>query len=649
MNRKSMAPRAPVPLAKPMTPALPSSPVSPKWLNARTVLLALALCFWGRVLFTNSVLLPGEFLRGFAPFGDDARAPWTILQWDALGQYFPWRHFAAGELHSGKIPLWNPFQFCGTPFLANGQSAVFYPLNFPFWLMDTARAFGWSAFLGSLIALSGTYALARRWKMSRSAGVLSATAFAFCGYLSAWALLPTLFQTACWLPACLLFYERAADDEKPARSTLLLALCLACALLAGHAQVFFYLLLALGLRQPFLRRPMRGLAVGIGALTFAFALCAAQWLSTVELALHSPRVAAGGPSEAGWKFVSDRALQISELPSFVRPMNLVWGSLSENFGYVGAGVCLLALCSVIALFARGEKRSSVALRQRLFALSLAVFGILYALATPLAKLFFFAVPGISSMGGTGRSLVLWSLGAALCAGFGLDYLRSKWKSNLLAPLALGVVALELGLNAFSIQPTAPHSAIYPQTRLTDYLAKNSSPTARVWFFSDKRLWRPSEFFKNGRNHPTGILPPNGAMVYGIYDINGYDSLSVLAYHNWVASSEAGQSPSPDFNGNMMLLQTPSSSILDSLSVRYIVFPQGTPAPTDAQKVLTANGCDVYQRQQGSSTLRLSGAAFYPGFGPQGFAPETFRLGMFVSLCALGFASAWWFRKLKSLE
>jgi len=598
------------------------------------------------VLFTNSVLLPGEFLRGFAPFGNDARAPWTILQWDSLGQYFPWRHFAAGELHSGRIPLWNPFQFCGTPFLANGQSAVFYPLNFPFWLMDTARAFAWSALLGSLVALAGTYALARQWRMSRSAGVLSATAFAFCGYLSAWALLPTLFQTACWLPVCLLFFERAVDDEKPARSSVLLALCLACALLAGHAQVFFYLLLALALRQPFLRRPARGLAVGLGALVFALALSGAQWLSTIELALHSPRVAAGGPSESGWKFVSDRALQISELPSLVRPMNLVWGSLSENFGYVGVGVCVLALCSVVALLARGEKRSSVALRQRLFALSLAVFGILYALATPLAKLFFFAVPGVSSMGGTGRSLVLWSLGAALCAGFGLDYLRSKWKSNLLAPLAIGIVALELGLNAFSIQPTAPHDAIYPQTQLTDYLAKNSSPTARVWFLTDKRLWRPSEYFRGQRNHPTGILPPNGAMVYGIYDINGYDSLSVLAYHNWVASFDPDQSPSPAFNGNMTLLQSHSPSMLDSLSVRYIVFPEGTPAPEGAQKVLTANGCDVYERQFGSNPQRVNGAAFYPGFSAQGFAPETFRLGMFVSLCALGFASAWWFGKRK---
>src|SRR4028118_2353358 len=95
------------------------------------VLLALNLLFWIRVLATGHVLLPGDFLRGFAPYGNDPQAPWNILQWDSLGQYYPWRFFAAQQLSQGLIPLWNPHQFSGTPFVANGQSAVFYPLGFP--------------------------------------------------------------------------------------------------------------------------------------------------------------------------------------------------------------------------------------------------------------------------------------------------------------------------------------------------------------------------------------------------------------------------------------------------------------------------------------------------------------------------------------
>ncbi len=615
-------------------PLLSGASRSSRW---RTIapIIVLALAFWARVLFLGRVLLPGDMLRGFAPFGGDPRAAWTILQWDALAQYFPWRHFAASQLQRGHIPLWNPFQFSGTPFLANAQSAVFYPLNIPFWIFDTAYAFGISAFLGSLVALGGTFLLARRWRMSRAASLISATAFAFCGFLSSWALLPTLFQTACWLPLCLYFYEGAVEDARPTHSTLYLTLSLLMALLAGHAQVFFYILLALALRQPFLKRTWRGLILGMGTLVFSLALGALQLLPTLELAKNSPRVSVGGPTAGGWQFVKDRALAPNELLSLVFPSGLNWGTLSENFGYVGVGVCILALLSLLAL------RTPAHRRQRLYALTLALFGLLYALATPIAQLFYFAVPGVSNMGGTGRSLVLWSLGVALCAGFGFDWLRSKWKSNLLPPLALAIVALELFANAFITQPTSARDAIYPKTQITDFLARNTDHDARVWLQTDKRSWLPLEAFRGDRTHPIGILPPNGATVYGIYDINGYDSLSLQGYRLFVSSSEVGGNPSPDLNGNMVLLQTPTPTLLDQFSVRWIVTLEGAPAPPNAHPVLTADGCTIYQRPLPINGTRAIGENFAPGFRDGHYAPETFRLGTFISLLALGFWSALW--------
>ncbi|MDQ3814065.1 MAG: YfhO family protein, partial [Armatimonadota bacterium] len=228
------------------------------------LLCGLSLVYWSKVLFTGHVLLPGAFLRGFAPFGADPQAPWNILQWDALAQYYPWRAFAARQWQSGLIPLWNPHQFAGTPFLANGQSAVFYPLNLPFWLLDVAFAFGVSALLHTLLATLATYFLAQHWQLSRAASLLAAIAFGFCGYLTAWVMLPTLANTASWLPLSLLLLERATDKEResggkgewrnadqatlilspilPFSHSPILAVALCCALLAGHVQIFFYLL-----------------------------------------------------------------------------------------------------------------------------------------------------------------------------------------------------------------------------------------------------------------------------------------------------------------------------------------------------------------------------------------------------------------------
>jgi len=51
--------------------------------------------------------------------------PGTRLRWDGIAQFYPWRHFASETIHTGTLPLWNPYQFSGTPFAANSQSAPF--------------------------------------------------------------------------------------------------------------------------------------------------------------------------------------------------------------------------------------------------------------------------------------------------------------------------------------------------------------------------------------------------------------------------------------------------------------------------------------------------------------------------------------------
>ena len=653
------------------------------------LLTLLALALWGRVLLTGQVLLPGAMLAGFYPFGGNAQAPWTILQWDALAQYYPWRHFAGQELRAGHIPLWNPFEFTGTPFVANAQSAVFYPLNLPFWVLDTAYAFGVAAFGHSLLAMFGTYFLCQRWQLSRAASVVAATAYAGCGYLAAWALLPTLFATASWLPLCLLLYEIASDDARPKWASWALTGSLACALLAGHAQIFFYIVLALGLRQPFLARRGRGFVVLIGSLGGAALLSMLQILPTLELAKYGHR--AGAVADAGsWGFVRDRALQWAELPALLVPRwPLAWGSLNENFGYVGFGVAVLA---VLGVFWRQRAAEPVAVRDepvqngegavlgrdvsennrgllankrkvslnnrdiaenngvrgKWYALALAIFGLLYGLATPVAQFFFFGVPGVAQMGGTGRALLLWSLGAALLAGFGLDFLRSKIKSGIVPLLALGIIAAELGFNVFLVQPTAPRAQIYPDTALTTWLQSRVSEGNRVLFYTPRSQWLPTEGFRAGQTHPIGVLPPNGATVYRLSEVNGYDSLSLRQYRSWIETEETtrvgGQtieSASPQLNGNMVLLNNLRSSILPSLRVRYIVVPQaldlGRNAP-DGQIVYSADGCNVWQIET-PSQLFVNGAAFVPGWKQGGYNPETFRFGAFVSLCALGMAAA----------
>src|SRR5438876_11256766 len=100
--------------------------------------IGLAVFFLAPVLFGDRALLPTDFLMRMSPWARDRAAgapparpdqPWNPILWDAIAQFYPWRAFAAHWMRRGILPLWGPHQFCGTPFLANSQSAVLYPLH----------------------------------------------------------------------------------------------------------------------------------------------------------------------------------------------------------------------------------------------------------------------------------------------------------------------------------------------------------------------------------------------------------------------------------------------------------------------------------------------------------------------------------------
>ena len=71
-------------------------------------------------IFSGLILLPLDLLVSNS-------GPWhmagTILlknpfMSDSIIQMFPWKHLTFMSLTSGVIPLWNPYQFLGMPFMA---------------------------------------------------------------------------------------------------------------------------------------------------------------------------------------------------------------------------------------------------------------------------------------------------------------------------------------------------------------------------------------------------------------------------------------------------------------------------------------------------------------------------------------------------
>ena len=139
-------------------------------------------------------------------FGHQAR-PTPALEPAALGRHravLPLAAFRRRDASAAAcVPLWNPYQFCGTPFVANSQSAVFYPGNLLFYRpahrprLRRQRSAAPHAL--RLVHLSAAAASG----LPRTGALLGGVVYAFSAWQVNWLQLPTFLATSCWFPLLL--------------------------------------------------------------------------------------------------------------------------------------------------------------------------------------------------------------------------------------------------------------------------------------------------------------------------------------------------------------------------------------------------------------------------------------------------------------
>lgn len=434
-------------------------------------------------VFGGQAFLPADLLRDIAPWRSPSAPspiPWNPLMWDGVAEFYPWRSFYAETIKSGYLPFWNPHQFCGTPFVANSQSAVFYPFNLIFCLVPVWRAFGLSVLLHLFLTGSFAYAFLRfgLLKLGRAASLLGAVAWQLCHWQVAWLALPTFLCVSTWLPLALLLVDRIVDRPSAARA-MPLGLCLGLMLLAGHLQVALYcfgLIAAYALFRvlPRLKAEWRPLLVcTVVALALAFGLAAPQLLPAVELARVSHR-AGGTATWAAYQGYVRLALPPVNLVTLFLPgfygsptRGTYWGmglnggpgAYMENACYGGVLTLLLALTGLVTTWRQNPAT-------RFFSVT-SVVALLLALGTPLNALLFFGIPGFAQTGSPGRILVLWSFCLPVLAAIGAQELLKATRVQALAKAvgAFAVLALlSLGYAAFWISANAPAGTLATNLR-----------------------------------------------------------------------------------------------------------------------------------------------------------------------------------------
>jgi hypothetical protein len=364
----------------------------------------------------------------------------VLAEGDLFTYFFPYWSEATRALASGRLPLWNPVLFMGVPFLANSQVGLFYPLNWPLWLLLPAhRSLHWSIILHLGLAATGTYLYGRSSLRLRPWGAWAASiALALGGYLGAQVEHINQLQALAWLPWLLLVFDWAAGRSMAPASTMTgtvartgaLAALVTLVLLAGHTQSAFIVMLGLviyGLvpwggapgdarRAPLARRSAVLLMAGV----LGAALAAVQLVPTFELTQHSVR-AGGLPFNERVSFsLSPVYLARALLPGYDRPVEPENIEYVATVGVVGLGLAVLGAAQAVA-----RRKEGAGLPFRV--LLLAAVGLLLALGlyNPLYLLLARFVPGFAHFRVPARWLALWAFGAAMLLGVGVDRLARR--------------------------------------------------------------------------------------------------------------------------------------------------------------------------------------------------------------------------------
>ena len=339
---------------------------------------------------------------------------------DVVTQMYPFKHLAIELWKEGQIPLWNPYNFSGNPFLGNYQSAVFHPFNFLFFALPEIDAWSFLILLQPLLAGLFTYLFCRQLKLSQAASFLSSVAFMFCGFMTTWMAYGTMAHALLWLPLVLYSIQKSFSKIS-GLFLILISLSLAASFFSGHFQISLYVALATMAFLFFKLITTRKIKIFLICLLFVVlgvSLTSVQLLPTFELHQLSVRSQSFGVSE----IVPFQYLVTLITPDFYGNQvtrNNWFGNYAEWIGFIGVIPLLLAFYAVFR-----KRKSDI-----LFFAFLAIGTLVLTLPTPLLDFIVkLKIPVLSSSAAS-RIISLFSFSAAVLGGFGLDQLLSDWKKK----------------------------------------------------------------------------------------------------------------------------------------------------------------------------------------------------------------------------
>jgi len=365
---------------------------------------------------------------------------------DTYRYFWPTAVFLHDELSRGHLPLWNPYQLAGQPFLALHVPTVLYPPTLvSLALLPPHAALAAQSVLHVFLAGLFTWLFAARLGLPQTARLAAAATYMLCRPLEIGFYMPPYLAAPAWLPAILWAIHGLASEAR-ARWTVALGAALALAFLGGHAQAFVYELqiaAAYGV-WAWLRiapRERRAHVAGLAGLAglLAAGLAAPQLLPALELARLGVRGLAGIPYDQAILSSADpgrllRGLLRGAAPSGVGPFEPL------------LGLPLLALpLAAVALVAPARRAHSLFFGVAAVVVALVMLGP----HTPFFAVYY-QLPLGNLFRGPSRLAFAWSFLFAMLLGIGIAAV-SELRRGGRAPKALAaLLALGVGADAYAL-------------------------------------------------------------------------------------------------------------------------------------------------------------------------------------------------------
>ena len=371
---------------------------------------------------------------------------------DFVPYYYPVRNFAAVTLSNGIFPHWNPYILGGMPFLADIQTAIFYPLHLLLTIFVTEDKLPFVALEYILIFhyfMAGvfSYYLARSFNLNKWASILCGITFMFCGFMVANMIFESYVNSFTYMPIIFMFYNKSLSTSKP-KYILLTGLFIGIVILCSHPQIVLYILftfLLFGLCQIFFKFKENNYKINASLLKFiaiatipfiiGVMLGAIQLLPTMRLTELSVR------ANMSYKDSLEGQLNYHNLLTLFSPKIFGYGDAAQDPGvrywghkeggsflyvcsciYVGLSALFFGLLGIITLWKK---------RIIKFLAIVSLLSILFILGDNfiLYKFFYNFVPGFDKFRYIGRFGLVLAFSFSLLCAYGFDYFINNAKSE----------------------------------------------------------------------------------------------------------------------------------------------------------------------------------------------------------------------------